>query len=127
MYNLTVEIAHTFYVGEGQWLVHNAGCDPQSLKQYELLKKKLDLESGSEKLLDDLWNGQNVGVMAGAGAKTAIRDEGRLISQYGGQAGDWEKISTGAHRTNDGRIIEIHAYRNSKTGEIVEPKTKLVK
>jgi hypothetical protein len=127
MYNLTVETAHTFYVGEGQWLVHNTGCDPQSRKQYELLKKKLDLESGSESLLDDLWNGRNVGVMAGAGTKTAIRDVGRLISLYGDQAGDWEKISTGAHRNNDGRIIEIHAYRNLKTGEVVEPKTKLVK
>ncbi len=29
MYNLTVATAHTFYVGTGQWLVHNAGaCDP---------------------------------------------------------------------------------------------------
>lgn len=26
MYNLTVAEAHTFYVGDGQWLVHNAGC-----------------------------------------------------------------------------------------------------
>jgi hypothetical protein len=26
MYNLTVEIAHTFFVGEGEWLVHNTGC-----------------------------------------------------------------------------------------------------
>ncbi|HXF83847.1 MAG TPA: polymorphic toxin-type HINT domain-containing protein [Anaerolineales bacterium] len=24
MYNLTVDTAHTFFVGEGQWLVHNA-------------------------------------------------------------------------------------------------------
>ncbi len=23
MYNLTVEDAHTFFVGDGQWLVHN--------------------------------------------------------------------------------------------------------
>lgn len=27
MYNLTVDTAHTFFVGEGQWLVHNA-CNP---------------------------------------------------------------------------------------------------
>jgi hypothetical protein len=27
MYNLSVETAHTFFVGEGQWLVHNAGCN----------------------------------------------------------------------------------------------------
>lgn len=26
MYNLTVDTAHTFFVGEGQWLVHN-DCD----------------------------------------------------------------------------------------------------
>jgi hypothetical protein len=29
MYNLTVDTAHTFFVGEGQWLAHNA-CDPLS-------------------------------------------------------------------------------------------------
>jgi len=27
MYNLTVADAHTFFVGDGQWLVHNAGGD----------------------------------------------------------------------------------------------------
>jgi len=26
MYNLTVDVAHTYYVGDGQWLVHNASC-----------------------------------------------------------------------------------------------------
>ena len=31
MYNLTVDAAHTFYVGEGGWLVHNAcGLNPAS-------------------------------------------------------------------------------------------------
>jgi len=40
MYNLTVATAHTFYVGSGQWLVHNANCgdwvkdlyDPKGIK-----------------------------------------------------------------------------------------------
>jgi hypothetical protein len=27
MYNLSVDTAHTFFVGEGQWLVHNCGED----------------------------------------------------------------------------------------------------
>jgi len=27
MYNLTVADAHTFFVGDGQWLVHNTDCD----------------------------------------------------------------------------------------------------
>jgi len=31
MYNLTVDTAHTFFVGGGQWLVHNA-CSPKSIK-----------------------------------------------------------------------------------------------
>jgi len=26
MYNLTVDEAHTFFVGDGQWLVHNSNC-----------------------------------------------------------------------------------------------------
>jgi len=34
MYNLTVDTAHTFFVGEGQWLVHNA-C-PKPVKPYEV-------------------------------------------------------------------------------------------
>lgn len=37
MYNLTVAEAHTFYVGTGQWLVHNAGVCPDKalIKQLE--------------------------------------------------------------------------------------------
>jgi hypothetical protein len=33
MYNLTVDRAHTFFVGGGQWLVHNTGC-PGSSRQF---------------------------------------------------------------------------------------------
>lgn len=36
MYNLTVDTAHTFFVGEGQWLVHNA-CGTQ---QHHLIPNK---------------------------------------------------------------------------------------
>ena len=41
MYNLTVDVAHTFFVGQGQWLVHNA-CPIGSLKtrSASYLKKK---------------------------------------------------------------------------------------
>lgn len=31
MYNLTVDEAHTFFVGDGQWLVHNVQCDLEFL------------------------------------------------------------------------------------------------
>jgi hypothetical protein len=34
MYNLTVDEAHTFFVGDGQWLVHN--CGPTSAEDIAL-------------------------------------------------------------------------------------------
>lgn len=47
MYNLDVAVAHTFYVGDGQWLVHNAGSKtfrhlltPEEIKRFEELKAK---------------------------------------------------------------------------------------
>ena len=41
MYNLTVDTAHTFFVGEGQWLVHNA-CRPFDVGPINNLKSKGD-------------------------------------------------------------------------------------
>jgi hypothetical protein len=33
MYNLTVALAHTFFVGEGEWLVHNESlCNPKEVR-----------------------------------------------------------------------------------------------
>jgi hypothetical protein len=38
MYNLTVDTAHTFFVGDGQWLVHNTNgkCVPEFIFEAEL-------------------------------------------------------------------------------------------
>jgi len=41
MYNLTVDVAHTFFVGEQQWLVHNAGPCPSLLITNEQIGKKI--------------------------------------------------------------------------------------
>ncbi len=35
MYNLTVATAHTFFVGSGQWLVHNSDCDVAMPRGYD--------------------------------------------------------------------------------------------
>ena len=35
MYNLTVDEAHTFFVGDGQWLVHNNSCDKWARDLYD--------------------------------------------------------------------------------------------
>ena len=43
MYNLTVEGAHTFFVGEQRWLVHNARigtCEPYEVGEYSDLYKR---------------------------------------------------------------------------------------
>jgi hypothetical protein len=45
MYNLTVAQAHTYYVGDGQWLVHNQGrsAAPASLLTPEQIAKSVEL------------------------------------------------------------------------------------
>lgn len=62
-----------------------------------------------------------------------IRDVGRLVSQYGGKASDWVKLSTSgvdpskmqvyAQRAGRGTPIEMHYYKNIVTGAIVEMKS----
>jgi RHS repeat-associated protein len=64
-------------------------------------------------------------VMAGAGVRREIDDLPRLIDQYGGDAADWTKITSSTYKTRAGELLETHAYRNVRTGEIVELKSKL--
>jgi hypothetical protein len=64
-------------------------------------------------------------IMAGAGTKMPIRDVARLVSQYGGEAGDWAKITSATQKMIDGVTIETHAYKNISTGVLYELKTKL--
>lgn len=63
--------------------------------------------------------------IAGAGTGAALRDAPRLAAQHGGEAGDWAKVSGGNFVAKDGAMVETHAYQNVKTGQVVEPKTKL--
>ena len=63
-------------------------------------------------------------MIAGPGKKPVI-DEPRLISEYGGRPGDWAKIKGQNHRLETGETMEVHSYKNLRTGEIVEPKLKL--
>jgi hypothetical protein len=78
------------------------------------LAKTLQSEAGVGELL--AGGGK---VIAGAGSKVAIRDVARLVSQYGGKAEDWVKISS----TTPG--LQTHAYRNIVTGVVVELKSKI--
>ncbi|MGT2455575.1 hemagglutinin repeat-containing protein [Cupriavidus basilensis] len=65
--------------------------------------------------------------IAGSGTDVPLRDTRRLVAEYGGNANDWSKVSSGSYTAADGTRFEIHAYRNSITGKLVEPKSIPVK
>jgi hypothetical protein len=85
---------------------------------------KLEKSLASEAQTATVMAGEGEAI-AGAGTKTELRDAPRLASQYGGNSADWAKVSGGNHVAQDGTKIETHAYQNTKTGQVVEPKTKL--
>jgi hypothetical protein len=56
---------------------------------------------------------------------TDIDDVERLVAQWGGSPADWEKIgSRRTFRASDNSQLETHAYKNTKTGDVVEVKVK---
>ena len=86
----------------------------------QLLEKGLASEAGVAQVLA----GKGA-AFAGAGTGQGIKDLPRLISEYGGSASEWQKVTSKAFTARDGSIIETHAYQNVKTGKIVELKSKL--
>jgi hypothetical protein len=84
----------------------------------QLLARQL----ASEEALAAAQAGKGVSI-AGAGTRTGrqIDDIARLVKQYGGEAQDWAKMSTG--RTVNGVRVEVHWYENVRTGQRVEFKT----
>jgi RHS repeat-associated protein len=84
------------------------------------LEKKLASEAQSATIM--AGKGEKI---SGAGTETVLRDAPRLAKQHGGKAEDWSKVNGGNHVAKDGTKIETHGYENSKTGSIVELKTKL--
>ncbi|WP_425363535.1 hypothetical protein [Candidatus Tisiphia endosymbiont of Hybos culiciformis] len=67
-------------------------------------------------------------VIAGVGHARAIKDINRLIETYGGTKDEWVKISTNELNKNqmfhNGTSLQIHYYKNLKTGQKVEFKLK---
>ncbi len=84
---------------------------------------QLEKSLASEQQVGELVSGQGQ-VMAGKGGRVPIRDEPRLINQYGGKAGGWQKVRSSSYTASDGTVFETHAYQNAETGEVVESKTK---
>ncbi|MFL6603184.1 MAG: hypothetical protein ACJ8R9_17900 [Steroidobacteraceae bacterium] len=78
---------------------------------------KLAKQLGSEEGVAELMSGGGKAI-AGAGTKVPLRDAPRLVSEYGGEPGDWAKITS----TAEGNL-QTRAYRNVITGEVVELKS----
>lgn len=78
---------------------------------------RLSRQLGSQEGVGELLSGGGKAI-AGAGTNVPLRDVGRLVSQYGGKAGDWAKVTS----TAPGHL-QTHAYRNVVTGEVVELKS----
>jgi len=92
----------------------------ESAFEGQLLKKSL----ASESQMGEIVSGAGQ-PFAGAGANQAIHDVPRLVSEYGGKAGDWQKVRSSSYTASDGSRFETHAYRNMNTGQVVELKTKV--
>jgi filamentous hemagglutinin len=87
---------------------------------------KLNKSLASESQLSELSRTGGLAV-AGAGTETTLRVAEDLAKQYGGKASDWSKVTSSSYKAADGTIFEIHAYRNSVTGKLVEPKSIPIK
>ena len=84
------------------------------------LQRQLASEAGTAEVM----SGGGTAI-AGAGTDRTLRDAPRLAAQYGGEPGDWAKVTSEVHKLPDGTTVEVHAYRNATTGQTVEPKSKV--
>ena len=73
MYNLTVETAHTFFVGDGKWLVHNV--DPCSSLIPKLVK---DTRPYVDQVTKDLPQLEKTGTF-----EDAVADFNSVLKDYG--------------------------------------------
>jgi hypothetical protein len=53
--------------------------------------------------------------IADAGTNTVLRDAGDLANDYGGNPGDWSKISSSNHQASGGygSMVETHWFRTT--------------
>ncbi len=95
MYNLTVETAHTFFVGEQQWLVHNT-CSPAKITGYtdhglnQAIGRNGGRGTSAKAMLDAVNNPKKVVVQdggttryVGKDATVVLNDQGKVVSTWG--------------------------------------------
>jgi hypothetical protein len=85
MYNLTVAVAHTFFVGDGQWLVHNSCSGPGLASRAKAYLKSLpDRFRGVTVAVSEIDNVPYVSIngAADSGAVGKIRS---IVEKQGGK------------------------------------------
>lgn len=92
-----------------------------------LLRQQLAREEAmaGKQLASSAQMGEQGSIMAGPGGRVPFRDAARVAQEYGGQPGDWAKVTSSSYRASDGTVFETHWVQNVKTGQRVEFKTKL--
>jgi hypothetical protein len=82
------------------------------------LRKQLASEAGAAEL--KAGGGKAI---AGAGTRSVITDLPRLLAEHGGRPEDWAKVTSRVYSVGDGTTVQVHAYRNVRTGQLVELKS----
>lgn len=106
MFNLTVSEAHTYYVGQEGWLVHNANC---RIPVQDVATKATNNHSGMYKSEGE----------ARAIARTKLGPDPVEISlgKWRSQDGRWQ------YRAKPGDVGDNHVHLeqlNPKTGEVIQ-------
>ena len=94
MYNLTVADAHTFFVGDGEWLVHNQSpkCVPGKGLDYEIKSPKPVKPTGA---VDEWEKFLGQGPYSNTHPRTGVPDPDRIVSADGNRS-----IRYGDHEMN---------------------------
>lgn len=82
---------------------------------------KLQKQLASESQVSQIADGQ--GTVISQPAKQADR----IAAQTGGNPADIQKVTSDSFTAKDGQQFETRAFRNATTGEVIEPKTKIIK
>ena len=83
---------------------------------------KLPSNLEEQLLLEEAKRGEGKTIFNGL--RKPLRYAPQLVANYGGSLKDWDKMTTAQFMVIDGATVQVHWYRNNKTGQNVEFKFK---
>jgi len=97
LYDLTVEGAHTYFVGEGRWLVHNCAADVSYNLTRTVENHAATRPYIHSPLLVDMIMTSTKGIPDPGGVATALRWD--VPGHYKGKEGTWQLVVDTATNT----------------------------